>query len=343
MAEQNYLEWLAGGRTTTWWHDSADPAELALGKSWGATGVTTNPVLAGAACRADPAFWRDRVGALDPSLSPAERAEKVMRAVVQHAAAAFRPLHMESGGERGWVCAQVNPALCAQRDAMLAMAQRFASWAPNISVKLPATAAGMSVLEECAAQGASVTSTVSFTVSQVVAAAEAYQRGRARAEKAGRAPAPCFAVIMVGRVDDYLREVVDDNRTDVQAQDIGLAGLAIVKRAYGIFRQRGYRARLLVAALRGVHHMVGLYGGDIVMSIHPSIQKPLIAPGVPRTAGIDTPVPADCVDRLLRIPDFRRAYEPDGLVETEFIGYGLTQKTLSQFVTGGWSILEGFR
>ena len=53
----------------------------------------------------------------------------------------------------------------------LAMARRFHAWAPNIAVKLPVTAAGLDVLEDCIAEGITVTATVSFTVPQVVAVA----------------------------------------------------------------------------------------------------------------------------------------------------------------------------
>jgi transaldolase len=262
---------------------------------------------------------------------------------VKNAASLFEEVYLGSGGQQGFVCAQVNPALCSQREAMLTAAFRFSSWAPNISVKLPATAAGLYTLEECASKGICVTSTVSFTVAQVVAAAEAYRRGRSRAESAGIDPAPCFVVIMIGRIDDYLREVASDNNLDVDEHDVTLAGLAIVKRAYELFRQRKYKAQLLIAALRGIHHMEGLCGAELVMSLHPSIQKMLLAPGVPRTVGIETSIPNDSVERLQAIPAFRKAFEADGLSVEEFISFGLTQKTLSQFYAGGWSILETFR
>ena len=47
----------------------------------------------------------------------------------------------------GYVCAQVNPSRAGDRDCMAAMAKRFHNWAPNIAVKLPATLAGLDVLE----------------------------------------------------------------------------------------------------------------------------------------------------------------------------------------------------
>jgi transaldolase len=343
MAQMNYLEWLAGETPTAWWHDSADPKELAQGKAWGACGVTTNPVLASTALKSGRDHWRDKLSGIDLALPAAERAELLMKLVVKNAAAAFEPVYQGSNRRRGYVCAQVNPALCSQAEPMLAMAARFSSWAPNISVKLPATAAGMWVLEECAARGICVTSTVSFTVCQVLAAAEAHRRGSQRAERAGTSPAPCFAVIMIGRVDDYLREIAADNRLQIGEADIKQAGLAITKRAYELFRQRGYQAQLLVAALRGIHHMEALCGGELVMSIHPGIQKLLLDPGVARSAGISTAVPKDAVKRLETIPEFRKAFEPDGLQESQFISFGLTQKTLSQFSAGGWSVLEAYK
>jgi len=41
--------------------------------------------------------------------------------------------------------------------------------------------------------------------------------------------------------------------------------------------------------------------------------------------------PREVVRRLQSVSEFRKAYEVDGLQEREFISFGLTQKTLSQF------------
>ena len=65
------------------------------------------------------------------------------------------------------------------------MAKRLHAWAPNIAVKLPATAAGLDVLEDCIAEGITTTATVSFTVPQAVAIAERHRAGIARAREHG--------------------------------------------------------------------------------------------------------------------------------------------------------------
>ena len=340
--ERSYFQWLADETPTSWWHDSGDVEELAAALRHGATGVTTNPILSYQALSARPDFWRPRVGGLE-GLPPPERAEARMRAVVTHAAAQVEPHFHQSQGAEGYACAQVNPSRAGDREVMLEMACRCTGWAPNIAVKLPVTAAGLDVLEECVAEGITVTATVSFTVPQVVAVAERHRRGAARAREAGRVPGHAFAVIMIGRLDDYLRDVAHDRRAGVADEDIRQAGLAVTKRAYSIYRAEGYEAVLLVAALRGNYHMTELAGARLVMSVHPRNQAALMQPGVPREEHIEAPVPGDAVQRLCAIPEFVRAYEPEGMAPEDFITYGATQRTLSQFENVGWAMLETLR
>jgi transaldolase len=338
--DDSYLRWLVEHTQTRFWHDSGDPEELGRALAQGASGVTTNPILTAQALKAQPGYWRALVGPLDPALTPEEKAIALTHAVARHTAARLEGQHRSSGGVEGFVCAQVNPSRAGDRSGMLSMARRFHAWAPNIAVKLPVTAAGLDVLEDCVAAGITVTATVSFTVPQVLAVAERHRHAAARATAAGRAPGRCFAVIMIGRLDDYLREVAGDNRVPVSEEDIRQAGLAVVKRAYSIFLERDYQAVLLVAALRGAYHMTGLAGGKLVVSVHPKVQAMLPAPEVPRSAGIDRPIDAAVIRRLRGVPDFSRAYDPDGMRPEEFITYGVTQRTLSSFVDAGWGLLE---
>jgi transaldolase len=342
--KQQYLQWLIENTKTTWWHDSADPAELALGIKRGAIGATTNPFLASVALSANKAAWAAEIqSVLSQNAEPEQRAEGLMRIVVTHAAEQLLPQYEKTGGATGYVCAQVNPNRAGNRETMLAMARRFSQWAPNIAVKLPATAAGLDVLEDCAAEGITCTLTISYTVPQTIAIAERYRRGTRRAKAKGVTPGKCFAVIMIGRLDDYLREVAHDRRARVSESDIRQAGLAVTKRAYSIYKQRGYEAVLIVAALRGTHHMTELAGAEVIMSIFPSIQEMLMAPELPQEERIDREIAADVIERLSGIPDFVRAYDPDGMKPTEFITYGVTQRTLSQFIESGWKLMENFR
>jgi len=59
-----------------------------------------------------------------------------------------------------------------------------------------------------------------------------------------------------------------------------------------------------------------------------------------REERIGREVPSDALERLRRMPEFVKAYEPEGMSPQEFIGYGVTQRTLSFFVEAGWKLME---
>ncbi len=343
MTRGSYLNWLSESTGTAWWHDSADPAELQIGLDRGAVGVTTNPFLTSLTLARDSVKWAREVDSvLARSLAAEQKAEELMKLVVTHAAGMYQSLFDGSGGRNGYVCAQVNPSRAGDREAMLVMARRYHTWAPNIAVKLPAVSAGLDVLEDCIAEGITVAATVSFTVPQVIAIAERCRNGHKRAAGRGLEPGKCFAVIMIGRLDDYLREVALDNGATVIESDIRQAGLAVTKRAYGIYRDRGYEAVLLVAALRGEYHLTELAGAHLLVSIAPAAQEWFITKDHPREERIERPIAADVLKRLSTMPEFVKAYEPDGMVPRDFISYGVTQRTLSQFIESGWKLLEAF-
>jgi transaldolase len=342
--ENSYLKKLSQSTDTRWWHDSADPQELGLALGQGAVGATTNPYLTALALEHNYDVWQRQLKEVLASCQkPEDKAEQLTRLVVCQAAAQLMPEFERSEGKNGWVCAQVNPHRASDREAMLAMARRFTQWASNITVKLPATSAGLDVLEECAADGISATATVSFTVPQVVAIAERYRRGRQRAQARGIAPRPCFAVIMIGRLDDYLREVAQDQRAGVAESDLRQAGLAVTKRSYAIYLEHRFEATLLVAALRGTYHMTELAGAKLVMSIAPAWQEPLTSPDLVCEKRMHREVPPEVIRRLSALSEFVRSYEPEGMAPHEFVSYGVTQRTLAQFSESGWKKLENFR
>jgi transaldolase len=343
MSKINYLQWLGSQTKTSWWHDSADPDELAEALKNGAVGVTTNPLLVRQSLFARPKIWAETLSGLPKELDGAEKAEAIMRKITQKIADMMMPVYKRSGGADGYVCAQVNPLKAGDAETMYAMALRLHDWAPNIAVKLPATAAGIDVLEECAAAGITVTLTVSFTVAQVLAIAERYRKGLQRAKKTDIKPGKCYAVLMIGRLDDYLRDVAMDNKCEIQESDIREAGVAVIKRAYEIYKQQGYEAVLMTSAMRGTYHVEEPCGAAIVNSIHPKTQIQLLKITEPFCEYIEERVDAGVIERLMRMPEFVKAYEPDGMKPEEFIGYGVTQKTLCQFVETGWLPLEAYK
>ena len=307
-------------------------------------GVTTNPVLANIALSRNRKWSNHEIDqVLQRALDRGEKAEELLSIRYQERSDQVPPRNTSAAAARWGMCAQVIRRSPGDRDPMLAMARRFAAWAPNIAVKLPATAAGLDVLEECVANGITITSTVNFTVPQLLAVGERYSAAIQRAKSSSIVPGRCFAALMLGRIDDYLREVARDTRADVSEDDIRQAGIAIAKRGYRMFRERGYEAVLFAAAHRGAYHLTEIAGADCVASLVPRLQQEFEETELAFETRIEVDVPANVIERLRRVPDFVQAYEPDGMRPNEFITYGVCQRTLSQFVEAGWKLLENFQ
>ncbi len=130
-------------------------------------------------------------------------------------------------------------------------------------------------IEAATERGINVNVTVCFSVAQAVAAAEAIERGLARRESAGEPIDRMGPVVtlMMGRVEDWLHTLVERDGVIVDPVAVPWAGVAIFKRAYGLFRERGYRSRLLGAAMRHHYHWSQLIGGDVVITMPPAWQR----------------------------------------------------------------------
>jgi transaldolase len=190
-------------------------------------------------------------------------------------------------------------------------------------------------MEEATYRGVSINATVSFTVPQAVAVAEAIERGLQRREADGHDVSSMGPVctIMVGRLDDWLKAVAKRDVVTVDPGVLEWAGVAVFKRAYQVFGERGFRTRLLSAAFRNHMHWSQLVGGDVVISPPFEWQVRLNASGIEPLSRIDEPVAADVLETLYtRFPEFRRAYDTDGMTPAEFQDFGATRKTLRQFL-----------
>ena len=324
---------------TRLWNDSADPKELTTAIGWGAVGATANPVIALAALRADPARWRARIRELADDDRTATESEIGWLAVEElsvAAAALLEPAFQASGGRDGRLSIQTDPRLWRDPQRLVEQAVHFDALAPNIIVKIPATSAGIAAIEEVTALGISINATVSFTVPQALAVGEAVERGMHRREAGGHDVSSMGPVctIMVGRLDDWVKVAAEKAGVTLDPGYFEWAGVAAFKRAYEIYTQRGYRTRLLSAAFRNHMHWSQLVGGDVVISPPFGWQKRLNGSVIDPVARIDEPVAPQVVDALYRqVPEFRRAYDSDGLTVEEFDRYGATRRTLRQFLT----------
>jgi transaldolase len=323
---------------TCLWNDSASVDELRQSMDHGAVGATCNPVIAVSVVKTEFAAWKPRVQALMSALPTATEDEIGWRVVEEMSATAaglLEPIFEAHHGVNGRLSIQTDPRFFRNATAILRQAERFNGLAPNMIVKIPATNAGIAAIEDATYRGISINATVSFTLPQCVAVAEAVERGLDRRTREGMDISTMGPVctIMVGRLDDWLKVVMEKEKISIDPGYLEWAGIAVFKKTYRLFRQRGYRLRLLSAAFRNHMHWSELIGGDVVISPPWAWQQRFASSDVEIVSRIDTPVDPKIVDELTRrFPDFRRASSEGGLSLAEFDSFGATRRTLRQFL-----------
>ncbi len=323
---------------TCLWNDSASVQELTYSMEHGGVGATCNPVIVLGVLKSELAIWKSRIEALlkeFPTADEDEIAWKVVREISVRAAALLKPVFDAQGGKNGRLSIQTDPRLYRDTKRIVEQAEEFSRLAPNMIVKIPVTSAGIPAIEEATYRGISINATVCFTLPQCVAVAEAVERGLKRREKEGKEIASMGPVctIMVGRLDDWLKVLIEKENVAIDPGYTEWAGVAVFKKTYKLFRERGYRIRLLAAAFRNHMHWSELIGGDIVISPPYAWQVRLNKSDIEMVPRIDRPVAPEIVDELGRkFVDFQRAYTEKGISIAEFDSFGPTRRTLRQFV-----------
>jgi transaldolase len=326
-----------------------DPARPA---AMGFRGVTTNPPLSLQAIQADPGFWTKeirRVAAENPALDTEGVYWAIYLDTVRRGAAMVRPAWDASAGRYGWVSGQVDPRFVTDAPRMLAQGLELAALAPNVMVKIPGSAEGYAVIEELTARGISTNNTTSFTVPQYLACMAAVTRGLGRARAAGVDLSRWRSVIThmsarLGNLGD-LRAQAELRGIDLSPADILHGEIAVLKRAYRHVQATGHPSKMLQCSMRVTDpgpggqassgHIELIAGGDFVYTCPPGYIHQLMqaedrmAPFDP--GAIDRDPPAGVIGRLMRLPCFRQAYEPDGMQPADFARFGAFAATATEF------------
>jgi len=324
---------------TCLWNDSASIPELTYSIEHGAVGATCNPVIVHGILKKEINAWKNRIHTLIKELPAAtedEIAWQLVREISVQSAALLKPIFDTHHGKNGRLSIQTDPRLFRDSQAIVEQAVEFNGLASNMIVKIPVTQAGIPAIEEATYRGISINATVCFSLPQCIAVAESVERGLKRREREGKEIATMGPVctIMVGRLDDWLKVLIEKENVSIDPGYLEWAGVAVFKKTYKIFRERGYRIRLLSAAFRNHMHWSELIGGDVVISPPYSWQVRFNASDIEPRSRIDEPVPPKMVEELSRkFADFRRAYTEDGLAIAEFDSFGPTRRTLRQFIS----------
>jgi len=321
------------------WMDSCGEEELNYGLERGIVGATSNPMIIGSVIKNELNIWEGRIKALIIQMKAAtedEIAWELMHEITALRAKKLLPVFTESKGLKGRLSIQTNAKYYRSTEKMVKQAMEQNGLGVNMQIKIPAGKAGIAAMEEVTYQGGSINATVSFTVAQAVAVAEAVERGMNRREALGlpiESMAP-VCTLMIGRTDDWMKQYTNEMGMVVNPECFEWAGIAVIKEAYRIYKERGYRTKLLSAANRNHYHWSELLGGDLAQTINYGWYKRLNNCDVKVIERINNPVDEIMMNELNKIPEFKKSFDENGMTAEEFEKYGGFRSTLAAFIAG---------
>ncbi len=297
-------------------------------------GCTTNPPLTLQAIQENAEEWNAWIASQAPQAASAEELLwATYREVLRRGARRLAPLWDASGGRYGHICGQVDPRNLMDTKAMVEQGQHLHAVHPNVMIKMPGTREGIEGIRILSSMGIPTNATLCFSVAQILAVAEAARDGfaEARAQGVDMTGARSVATMMLGRMEDApaFAEQARELGIELSEEDRRWAGVAVARQTYRLLKERGLETMLLLASMRmgptingqtHIWHLAQIAGGRTVMTIFPNILAGFIENYAERELAptIEEPVPNEALERLLRIPYFRQAYEPDGASPEEF-------------------------
>ncbi len=211
---------------------------------------------------------------------------------IAEAVSVLRPVHDASDGVDGYVSVEVDPGLARDTDGTIAAARGLHQTldAPNVFVKIPATAEGVPAIRQMISEGRSINVTLIFSLDRYAEVMEAYVSGlEARAAEGAEdlSDVRSVASFFISRVDTE----VDNRLTSIGTDDaLALRGRAAVAQgqvAYQRFREVFSGPRWDALAQRGA-----------------KVQRPLWAststknPDYPDTLYVDQLIGPDTVNTM---------------------------------------------
>ena len=320
------------------WMDSFSVSDHEYALAHGCVGITTSPTWVGhMLCdeyEAQKPLLRQIIRE-NPTLDDREITWKWTLEMGRQRSRCMLPEWEKGDPRKGRFSIQLSVYDYRSAEKMLKMAEEVNALGPNMQVKIPCTTAGITVMEEATYRGISVMATLCYSADQAIAAAEAMQRGIARREAEGLDTSmlnPVCAVLL-GMQEDWLRSYADSIGRVLDPEAFTYAGEAVCKRVYEVYRQRGYRTRVLVAYYRHHRHWSAFMGGDIIMTIPCKWQKRFENCDIPIENNRDKPVPERYMAQLMRLEPFVQAMTPGSLAVEAFDSFPPVILTLRYFIS----------
>jgi transaldolase len=257
----------------------------------GIRGVTANPTIFTKAI-VGSADYDEQFSALTAAGCPVEDAYwQLIVDDITGALAVLRPVFDASGGTDGFASVEVAAKLARDTQATVAAARALHEriTAPNLFVKIPATAEGVPAVQAMIAEGRSINITLIFSLARYRQVIEAYLSGLESFTERGGDPSSVHSVasFFVSRVDAEVDRRLEKSGTDEALALRGQAAVAQAKLAYRLFRDQFSGERWRRLAGQGAHRQRPLWASTSTKN-----------PAYPDTLYVDELIGPDTVNTL---------------------------------------------
>lgn len=227
----------------------------------GLRGITSNPSIFEKAIADSHDYDKDIRAMARNGMGAKEIYEVLSQGDVRSAADEFRPLYDRTDGKDGYVSLEVNPHLAHDTKGTIKEARLL--WSalnrPNVLIKVPATAEGLTSIRQLISEGINVNVTLLFGLPRYRQVAEAYLSGlEARAAQSKdvkhvASVASFFLSRIDALVDPLLEKLMEQGGKDAELakKTHGQVAIASAKTAYQIYKEIFSSARFEKLAARG--------------------------------------------------------------------------------------------
>ena len=284
----------------------------------GVRGLTSNPSIFQKAIQGSAEYDQQFTEAIGSGLDVEASYWELVTSDISAALDILRPVYDQSEGLDGYVSVEVDPGLARDSAGTEASAreldERLA--APNLYIKIPATAEGLAPIQQMISEERSINVTLIFSLERYAAVMEAYLAGL-EAAPGDLSDISSVASFFISRVDVEIDRRLDEIGTEEALALKGKAAVANGKLAYELFRQTFSGPRWEALVERGAR-----------------VQRPLWAststknPDYPDTLYVDELIGPDTVNTL-----------PDNTLEA-FEHHGTVARTVDEGVQEAHAVIE---
>lgn len=231
--------WITGGELERWVRR-------------GVRGLTSNPSIFGKAIAESEDYDGQLGQAAAEGLDAAAAYWRLVVSDIEAAAEILRPVYEASEGRDGFASVEIDPGLARDSAGTEAAARTLGDRiaAPNLLVKIPATAEGLAPIRQMISEKRSVNVTLIFGLDRYAEVAEAYLSGLEAAE-GDLSSVASVASFFVSRVDTEVDRRLEAVGAESALALRGRAAVANAKLAYRRFRELFSGPRWEALAARG--------------------------------------------------------------------------------------------